>query len=120
MTPYLFVYGTLMQNHDNPYTELIQSNSSLIGKGYIHALKYNLGDYPGIKLCHNKEHKTTGELYQINTNIKQVITELDFYEGYYPENTSQSLFIRKEATVISETHEEILAWVYEYARKIEF
>ena len=113
-TTYLFVYGTLMQKHDNPYSELIQANSQLIGKGFIYAKKYDLGAYPGIKICTTKTHKTTGELYKIIENLDLIINELDYYEGYDSKNPQESLFIRTEVTVYTDDNKEISAWVYEY------
>lgn len=118
MTPYLFVYGTLMQNHDNPYSKLIQTNSKLVGKGFIYAKKYDLGNFPGIKTDANHTHKTNGELYHITRNLNLIFTELDFYEGYLPKSILESLFIRKEVTVFMDNHSEYKAWVYEYAKEI--
>ena len=117
---YLFVYGTLMKNENNPYNELIQSNSSLIGKGYIHAKKYDLGHYPGVKLDSKKEHQTYGELYEVKTNAEHVFSELDFYEVYTPNDIENSLFVRKEASVFLNRNEtEFKAWTYEYAKAIK-
>ena len=115
---HLFVYGTLMKNENNPYNELIQANSSLIGKGYIYAKKHDLGHYPGIKLDLKKEHQTYGELYEIRTNSEQVFNELDFYEVYFPNDIDKSLFIRKEASVFINNGTELKAWTYEYAKDI--
>jgi len=116
---YLFVYGTLMKNENNPYNELIQANSSLVGKGFIYAKKHDLGHYPGIKLDSNKEHQTYGELYEVKTNTEQVFSELDFYEVYMPSDLEKSLFIRKEASVFLNGNTEFKAWTYEYAKPVK-
>jgi len=109
-----------MKNENNPYNELIQSNSSLIGKGYIHAKKYDLGHYPGVKLDSKKEHQTYGELYEVKTNTEHVFSELDFYEVYTPNDIENSLFVRKEASVYLNRNEtEFKAWTYEYAKAIK-
>lgn len=115
---YLFVYGTLMKKENNPYNQLIKSNSSLIGKGYIHAKKHDLGLYPGVKLDSKKEHQTYGELYEIKTNTEHVFNELDFYEVYIPSDIEKSLFVRKEASVFINGKTELKAWTYEYAKTI--
>ena len=117
MNDYLFVYGTLMQNHNNYYAQLVQKNSSLIGNGFIYAKKYDLGDYPGIKICNSKTQQTFGEVYQIKNNLNLILKELDYYEGYNSENPKESLFIRKKVTVFTEGANTIKAWVYEYVKK---
>ena len=110
---YLFVYGTLMQNHNNPYSKLIRENAEFIGKGFIYAEKFDFGDYPGIKIDPSKTIKTYGEVFKITSNLNLVLKELDFYEGYFPNRIYESLFIRKQVLVYADSS-EIIAWVYEY------
>jgi len=105
-----------MQNNNNPYCELISKNSNFITKGFIYAKKYDLGEYPGVKLDLNKKHITKGELYNIHSNFEHVISELDYYEGFNELNYTESLFVRKEV-VVQTDNENYKAWVYEYNKK---
>lgn len=116
MNQYLFVYGTLMEDHENEYAQLLQKNSELIDKGFIYARKYDLGSYPGIKIDISKTHKTKGELFLIKTNPNLVIKALDYYEGYDLKNPKESLFIRKEVNVFTKENKKTKAWVYEYTQ----
>lgn len=114
---YLFVYGTLLEQYNNEYSKLLQQNSSLIGSGYIYATKYDLGEYPGIKLDPSKTNKTFGKLCLLNTNATTIFEALDFYEGYDPNNRSESLFTR-EKTIVYLNNTQLETWVYEYAYKL--
>ncbi len=113
MTSFLFVYGTLMQRERNEFTRVIKKSTRYIGKGFVYAKKYDLGDFPGIKIDLSKKHKTQGELYEITANQEELFLILDEYEGYNENNIETSLFIRKEIEVITE-HKTFVAWVYEY------
>lgn len=113
MTSFLFVYGTLMQHERNEFTEAIKKSTRYIGKGFVYAKKYDLGDFPGIKIDLSKKHKTQGELYEIIKNKNELFSILDDYEGYNKNNIENSLFIRKEIEIITK-HKTFVAWVYEY------
>ena len=102
-----------MQNHANQYAQLIRENSEFTGKGFIYAEKFDFGDYPVIKIDASKSIKTYGEVYKITSNLNSVLKELDFYEGYFPDHISESLFIRKQVLTYTNSS-EINAWVYEY------
>lgn len=110
---YLFVYGTLMQNSANEFAQKLSSNCCYVGNGFIYAVKYNLGHYPGIKIDSKKETKTNGELYQFIKNKSSLLKKLDDYEGYYPKQPSKSLFTRELVTVYL-PKKEYEAWVYVY------
>lgn len=118
MPIYLFVYGTLMQQENNFYADLIQNLTTYVGKGWVYGKKYDLGAYPGIKLDITSTHQTKGEIYLIPTaNEAKLFRALDEYEGYDSKNENDSLFIRKNAT-IHFGNETLLAWIYEYNQAI--
>lgn len=112
---FLFVYGTLLRNQKNHFAQLLEKNSIKISEGFIFGKKYNLGKFPGVRLDSSKFHKTYGELLKITSNEKQVLSELDFYEGYNPIQKTGNLFIRK-STIVHFKNKTIEAFVYEYAK----
>ncbi|WP_010177485.1 gamma-glutamylcyclotransferase family protein [Aquimarina agarilytica] len=114
---FLFVYGTLLNKHKNPFAQLLKKNSTKIAKGYIYAKKYHLGEFPGIKLDSNKTYKTYGELLKITSNNTFVLSELDFYEGFFPKKPEESLFIRTTTKVFTKGN-IVDAFVYEYTKEI--
>lgn len=117
MCTYLFVYGTLMQHADNEFSKLIRKHSNLCGNAFIYAEKYDLGDYPGIKLDPLKKHKTFGELYLITGKLEYLFKKLDAYEGYIGKDSKSNLFERK-VTVAEYKNKKVTTWVYEYAKAI--
>ncbi|MEM3381853.1 MAG: gamma-glutamylcyclotransferase family protein, partial [Candidatus Bathyarchaeia archaeon] len=85
-------------------------------KGRIQAKLYNLGEYPGAV-----EHRGSyvyGKVYEVK-NIDKVLPLLDKYEEFYPDNPSNSLYIRKIMRVIMENGENLRAFVYIYNRNVE-
>ncbi|WP_010522292.1 gamma-glutamylcyclotransferase [Aquimarina agarivorans] len=62
---YLFVYGTLLQHNDNVYADLLIKNAIKLTDGFIYAKKYDLGNFPRIKIDPEKRFKTYGELLEI-------------------------------------------------------
>jgi len=117
MSTYLFVYGTLMQQAENEFSLLIKKHTRFIGNAFIYAKKYNLGNYPGVKLDPLEKHKTFGELYAITNNQDYLLKNLDEYEGYIGKGLKNNLFERK-VTLAQYNHKKINAWVYEYAKSI--
>ncbi len=117
MTNLLFVYGTLMHNEKNEYSQLLKQHTQFISTGFIYAKKIDLGPYPGIKIDPTKTHKTQGELYRITKNSNILLESLDDYEGFLINDPENSLFIRKEIAVTTSTT-EYKAWVYEYAKPL--
>lgn len=118
MSTYLFVYGTLMQQENNLYADLIQKLTTYVGKGRVYGKKYDLGNYPGIKLDITKTHKTEGEIYNISSeNEEELFLALDEYEGYDSDNIEDSLFIRKQVEVYFK-NKTLTAWIYEYNQAI--
>jgi pyruvate carboxylase len=59
---------------------------------------FNIGEYPGIVPSDDASDKVVGELYKL-TNPLRLVKILDEYEEFYPENESESVFLRKDIQV---------------------
>ncbi|MEM3502097.1 MAG: gamma-glutamylcyclotransferase family protein [Candidatus Bathyarchaeia archaeon] len=111
----IFAYGTLEKTPF--FLDLIRMGEiRYIGKGRIQAKLYDLGDYPGA--VEHEESYVYGRVYEAQ-NIDKVLLSLDKYEEFYPDNPSNSLYIRKIMRVIMENGENLRAFVYIYNRNVE-
>ena len=95
---FLFVYGTLRKGYGNELHKLIARNSEFIGLANYQGKMFNIGEYPGIVPSDDASDKVVGELYKL-TNPLRLVKILDEYEEFYPENESESVFLRKDIQV---------------------
>lgn len=71
---------------------------------------YDLGDYPGLL---PGKGQVNGEVYRVLN--PQVWSILDPYEDYFPENETDSLYVRRQVELIDGTG---LVWTYIYNRSV--
>jgi gamma-glutamylcyclotransferase (GGCT)/AIG2-like uncharacterized protein YtfP len=115
--PFLFVYGTLMRGLREELQEKVSAN--FVGEGVIQARLYDLGDFPGARLAGgNSATSVRGELYQLR-NPMRAIAILDKYEGCFPSDRRNSLFVRELVTVKFEAGRKRKAWTYLYNRPVD-
>ncbi|MEM7802974.1 MAG: gamma-glutamylcyclotransferase family protein [Chloroflexota bacterium] len=116
-----FVYGTLIPG---------QSSSTLWNRGitqsqdaYLtNSLLYSLGDFPmlidsdqpdGISFLNYKSARVKGKLVMVDSlQYRAIVSELDRYEGYFPENEAESLYLRRRRWVTLDSGKQKLAWAY--------
>jgi gamma-glutamylcyclotransferase (GGCT)/AIG2-like uncharacterized protein YtfP len=117
MKQYLFAYGTLADG--NPRQEIATAVKQLksLGKGYIFARLYDLGEYPGALLDDSKRHKVFGKIFQL-PNDSQILTRLDEYEAFDPRRPAGSLFVRKRTAINRPNHPPLTGWVYAYNGRV--
>ena len=113
MKQYLFAYGTLADG--NPPREIAAAVKQLksVGKGYIFARLYDLGEYPGAVLDDSKRHKVFGKIFQLPLD-SQLLKRLDEYEAFDPKRPKGSLFVRKRTAINRPNRPPVTGWVYEY------
>lgn len=95
-----FVYGTLRQGHPAHRTLMIR-HAKLIGEVRLPGFDmFKLGWFPGVVKNPQNKHGIVGELYEVPGHLAEdLVTHLDYYEGYFPENKGRSLFVREEVEV---------------------
>lgn len=86
----VFVYGTLLRGM---IRSAVLAGGRFLGHGRLDGILYDLGSYPGLTQGAGFVY---GELYTIDQNK---LNELDRIEGYFPENTSSSLYERRRVVV---------------------
>ena len=115
MTDYLFAYGTLQPGLAPGIVAALVAQLRVIGQGSIHGLLYDLGDYPGLIPDPTEENLVVGTVYELAGGAS-LLEQLDDYEGFYPNASAESLFLRERTTVVMTNGSECDCWVYYYNR----
>jgi gamma-glutamylcyclotransferase (GGCT)/AIG2-like uncharacterized protein YtfP len=102
----LFVYGTLQKNsssHD------LLGRSKYLGNASVMATLYDTGAGFPAAVEEGTRNKTWGEVYEVTDDL---LDALDEYEGCYPDNEEESLYIRKEMEAQFQDRKTVTAQVY--------
>ena len=114
--PYLFVYGTLL-NQQNEFGNYLQKKCELVGVGKLKGLLFDLGQYPGAIETVDDDHWVFGKIFKLE-DFENVIKILDDYEGFGYDQPQPNLFIRKLVQVYQ--HDKaLLCWVYLYNLRLK-
>lgn len=116
MSDYLFAYGTLQPDHVAPEVSGAVARLRPVGKGYVHGLLYDLGEYPGAILSAATRRRIHGTVFRL-AGEPGTLGQLDEYEGFDPDNPSDSLFVRKLHSVMLPSGRSVPCWIYEYNRE---
>ncbi|MPR34465.1 gamma-glutamylcyclotransferase family protein [Salmonirosea aquatica] len=114
--PYLFVYGTLMRGFDNPFAARLRAHSAFIAEGFFSGKLYRISWYPGALYEPKGTLKVHGEIYQL-LDFQKLIRELDEYEDV-KEIESESLYLRRQVPVQTESGDVFLCWTYLYNQSL--
>ena len=106
---YLFVYGTLRSQMNDPLHRLLETHAAFVGTGFFQGKLYDIGRYPGAIRSRSNTDRVIGEIYQLS-EPRRALEILDEYEG--------RRFRRKLATIAQEDGKSIACWIYLYARSI--
>ncbi len=111
VSPYLFVYGTLLDKQ-NEFGAYLNANCSFYADGKFKGGLYDMGEYPGAIIDNKGSNYVHGKIYQLN-NTKQVFKQLDHYEGFGPDEAQPNLFVR-ELVSVEAADTTVECWVYLY------
>lgn len=106
---YLFVYGTLRRQMNDPLHRLLEQHAVLVGTGSFQGKLYDLGRYPGAIPSSGKTDRVLGEIYRFSDS-QRALEILDGYEGHR--------FKRKRVTIVQESGQSIACWIYLYTRSV--
>jgi gamma-glutamylcyclotransferase (GGCT)/AIG2-like uncharacterized protein YtfP len=108
---YLFVYGTLRQSQIPP--KLIEVLAPLVrlGRTTTAGVLYDLGKYPGAVFGGSSE--IVGEVLELPDD-GCLLTALDEYEGFAPNDRQGSLYLRVRTTVTFADGRSLECWAYAY------
>ena len=117
MRDYLFAYGTLLDRRVAPEVAPVIERLKPIGRGYIFARLYDLGEYPGAILDRSQRHKVFGRIFELPADAG-VLKRIDAYEGFNPRSRATNLFVRKRTTIKRPNGQPLHGWVYVYNRDV--
>lgn len=102
------VYGTL--RYGGSANNLMEGCEHL-GRDTINGKLYSLGAYPGIKL--GGAETVVVDIYSIPSPV--VLERLDRYEGYFKDDHTNSLYVRKE---VMTNESGLTVWCYEFVEEV--
>jgi gamma-glutamylcyclotransferase (GGCT)/AIG2-like uncharacterized protein YtfP len=102
---YLFVYGTLRSQMNDPLHRLLEQQAVLIGFGSFRGKLFDLGRYPGAVPSRVTTDRVIGEVYQLS-KAQAALGILDQYEGHR--------FRRKQVTIALDSGKTVSCWIYLY------
>jgi gamma-glutamylcyclotransferase (GGCT)/AIG2-like uncharacterized protein YtfP len=110
----LFVYGTLLQDADNPVADFLRQYSELIGRGFFKGELYDIGNYPGAVYKPDGPYRVEGDMLRL-FDPGFIFNHLDYYEGIGPQFSEPHQYIRRVIPVYPGDGKNILVcWVYLY------
>lgn len=115
---FLFVYGSLRKGFPGTAFHYITPYFSFEADAKVKGNLYDLGQYPAA-IPTTEDHFIIGELYKANSDeeFNWAISQLDDYEGVYPEEGEEQLYYRELTTVYANNH-EYTAWIYWYKKDL--
>jgi len=115
---FLFVYGTLRRGLRHPVGDRLSPHTRRIDPATVPGQLFNTGRYPAAVPSGEPGDLVHGELYELN-DPDEVWPWLDEYEGYFPGNVADSLFVRRLSLVQRDDAGPLHAWVYWYNRPVD-
>ncbi|PWJ60057.1 gamma-glutamylcyclotransferase (GGCT)/AIG2-like uncharacterized protein YtfP [Dyadobacter jejuensis] len=116
LSEYLFVYGTLMSGHTNPFSHQLQRMATYYAEGYMPGALYRIDWYPGAIYQADSSSTVRGEIYQLN-EAGPLLQALDAYEDLQP-NESQSEYIRRIVPIDTPDGSRVDCWVYLFNKRV--
>ena len=106
----LFVYGTLRPERAPAEIADVVKEMRLVGGGTVQGRLLELGGYPGLV---GGEGRVSGSVFSLPQG-KDILPELDAYEGFRVDQPLESLFVRERVTVQMDEGDRRECWVYRY------
>jgi len=114
MNDKLFVYGTLLDEH-NQYGIYLRDNSSFYANGKLKGKLYHLGEYPGAVL--GGDDYIYGVILQMD-NAVEALSLIDIYEGFGEDQPQPNEFIRVLTKAETDTG-PVECWIYLYDLSVD-
>jgi gamma-glutamylcyclotransferase (GGCT)/AIG2-like uncharacterized protein YtfP len=118
--PPLATYGTLMRDFQAQEQLGIGDAITFVGRCRLPGILFDLGSFPGavppddlpadLRTSAPETPVVHGELYRLEE--ADILSVLDHYEGYDPDQPATSLFVRRRISLVEPADQD--AWVYWY------
>lgn len=113
MSQYIFIYGTLQPGAAPREVARAVEMLKPVGEGSVDGVLYDLGEFPGAVADSAAESRVFGTVFELPED-KNVLPELDRYEGFNPDAVTDSLFVRLERDVELTDGCQMRCWIYYY------
>lgn len=114
----LFVYGTLRRGAGHPMHDLLSRHAAFVSPASTAGRLYDTGRYPAAVPAEDESDRIHGEVYELD-HPDEVWPWLDEYEGCFPADAADSLFLRRVVIVHISGGRTLHAWMYWYNRPTE-
>ena len=115
---YIFVYGTLRRDANNPMSELLARHTEFVGEAFYRGELFKIDYYPGVVPSNDPNAIVRGEVYRLHqTDV--VLPLLDQYEEFGPEFPEPNEYIRQRQSVMLSDGSAVATWVYIYNRSTQ-
>lgn len=115
---YIFVYGTLKHDANNPMAELLSSHAEFIGEAVYQGKLFKIDYYPGVIPSDDPNDKVSGEVYRLDQS-DDVLPLLDLYEEVGSEFPVPNEYIRQLQLVTLNDGSIVNTWIYIYNRSTQ-
>jgi gamma-glutamylcyclotransferase (GGCT)/AIG2-like uncharacterized protein YtfP len=112
---YIFVYGTLRPSAGHEMSRVLQRFGDLVGRGKVHGILYDLGDYPAAVKKSRTRAFIRGDVYSLR-DAERALKILDRYEGLDEKKPRSAEFKRSRVAVDLGAGKKVRAWIYLYNR----
>lgn len=111
---FLFVYGTLQPDFDNPFALYLRQRGNYAGNARFPGVLFNLGAYPGAIYLPDARSSVVGTMYDISRDKRATLAYLDAYEGIDGSGDQPDEYVRIVVPVCR-GNDLIDCWVYVYS-----
>ena len=115
---FLFVYGTLRRGGGHPMGARLSLHTKSAAPATVPGQLFNTGRYPAAVPSGEPGYLVHGEVLELD-DPDEIWPWLDEYEGCYPGNEGDSLFVRRLSLVQRDDAGPLHAWVYWYNRPVD-
>ena len=112
MSELVFLYGTLVPGHEPAEMTPVVTRLRRVGPARVKGRLYDFGAYPGAILDESSDSSISGRVFEVPD--KDLLTALDDYEGFDPEDRAGSLFVRVKCPVTLADGRKLECWIYVY------
>jgi gamma-glutamylcyclotransferase (GGCT)/AIG2-like uncharacterized protein YtfP len=110
---HLFIYGTLLPALAPAHLRDLVGQLRARGRGHVRGRLHDLGPYPAGVLDPSAATQVAGMVFRL-PDEPAVLSQLDEYEGFDPQDPAGSLFLRVPVAVTLADGSELRCWMYVY------
>ena len=118
MSQYLFAYGTLQPGFAPEEVAEVAAKLRPVSQGFVYGELYELDGYPGAVPDPKSKNRIRGTVLELPEDTT-VLSQIDEYEGYDPDDPETSEFVRVRQAVELSGGGTQECWIYRYNREPE-